>query len=310
MSIIRLMGGASVPPVIGVLSVSITNGGSYTTNSPPPAVVFNNTGTGGTGAAATANVQTVITGGGWDGTVVVSAAWTDPTTQLMNTLPSNNGFGYTTTPSFTINQPGLISGPGLAVSQVIMLGYPTAITVGGAVSNALANGNYSGQIFNQSGMHADVTFTNSGGAITSISLVGGAISGTPSWPYNATSGTSPDFPVYETSNPFVVVGKARTVTTDLKGVGGILCTGYASSTFNAVPTITIGAPNNPIIGSGGVQAALNFVLGANPTTTTHQVVSVAITNPGSGYLAAPTVTFTGGDTPSPAATGTANIGPL
>ncbi len=71
--------------------------------------------------------------------------------------------------------------------------------------------------------------------------------------------------------------------------------GYAN-----VPTVTITAPTGP----GGVQATATAIVVAG------RVTQVVVTNPGSGYLTAPTIGFTptGGDTPSPAATATATIG--
>ena len=85
-------------------------------------------------------------------------------------------------------------------------------------------------------------------------------------------------------------------TTELRGTTiASITVSAAGSDYNAAPTVTIGAPDDP----NGVQAT------ATATVTSNAISAFVITNDGNGYTSVPTVTLAGGNTTSDVATGTA-----
>jgi hypothetical protein len=85
--------------------------------------------------------------------------------------------------------------------------------------------------------------------------------------------------------------------TGQSGITEVKVTGNGAGTYAQIPTVTIGAPDQP----GGVRATATAIMAGvvNPVLGTGlSVAAIRIDNPGSGYTSPPTVTFTGGGKPT------------
>ncbi len=232
-----------------VTSVQVTSGGSFTS---APAITFNNTGTGGSGAAATAVVSGSVTA------------------VNLSTGTRTTNRGYSSAPTV-----GFLGGSGSgAVATANMTESVTRI----AVTN--------GGVYPRTGAGSTVTVTiSSGGATTnatgtvttaninqttkrvtgvSITNAGAGYTGTPTVTFS--NGTS----TANTATGAAVIGESvASVTVNNGGAG------YATA-----PSVTF---------TGGVAAGGQAA--AATSTETGMVVAVIVTNGGSGYNSAPTLTF-------------------
>jgi len=99
--------------------------------------------------------------------------------------------------------------------------------------------------------------------------------------------------------PAVVTGGVATLNAGAGNITGIpLAAGAGGASYTVAPTVTIGAPNL----TAGTQAT------ATATVVGGVITSFTITNAGSGYTAAPTVTLVGGGNPTTPATAVATLG--
>ena len=95
-------------------------------------------------------------------------------------------------------------------------------------------------------------------------------------------------PVVTVSAPNDSNGTRATMLAQISNAAGTI-TGFTitsgGSSYTTFPTVSLGAPPNP----GGVQATAVVT-----SISSGAIASLQITNPGSGYIAAPSVTFSGG----------------
>jgi len=279
---------ATVSPAGVVSGLSLISGGSGYS----PAITFPTT----TGTAATASAdlaagavsQVVLETEGtlYGPTVTISGAGTGATASasisttgvITGYVITNGGTGYTAGTTGTTATVTATNGTGTGA-------VPGAVTVssGGAVT-AIALGT-AGTLYGVTatigappagGTQAALTTTITGGVITAVTV--------------ATAGTG--------YGPTVTINGAGSGATATATVQAGVLTALvlsAAGTGYAVPTVTVGAPNN----SNGANAT------ATATTMNGVVTAINVTSGGSGYTSAPTVLISG-----TATAGTATISSL
>jgi hypothetical protein len=285
-------------PDVGVTSISMNNVGNYNAPTPVPSVIFNDTNTGGSGAAGTAIMSGSTTGGDFAGTVQSSGQTTD------------YGWGYTSPPTITINQPGLLSGPGLSVASIVMRGHPSGIQFSGgaatySISGSTADSTYLIGASGDAGSGIPLAVTVVGNVVTAVNYVGDQITEAYcGFVGGALTGSSVTLGTAQITFFWIVTSLVNT-----RQFGGVTFNGAGTSTFSSIPTLSFSAPDSTINGYNRLASA-NVIGNYTPIVSNYVVAGVTMTNNGSGYSTPPTVTFSGGSSPSPVATGTAVLGPI
>lgn len=299
-----------------IISIAITDGGSGYTSA--PAVAFNNTGTGGAGATATAvtvgGVVTAInitnrgsnydlppvvsfTGGGGTGataTATVAQDWAVNTVTI-----TARGTGYTSAPTVSITGGG---GSGATAEAMISNGEvnliyitnpgsgytstPTVTITGGGGSGATATAARTPRV-------VTCIMTNTGGGYTQAPPVyfsgGGGYTSSPTVVFSGGGGT----------------GAAATAAVANGSVTGFTVTAGGSG-YTSAPTVTFtgggggtGATAYAII-SGGAVTGIRLVNAGGPSgalatssITNGEVDSITVTAGGAGYTASPSATIPG-----------------
>ncbi len=230
---------------------------------------------------------------------------------------TNVGSGYTTVPNVTVAPPANSACVGATCPTVTAATATATVSASGSVSIALTSGGsgYSAApvvtIDPPANLAATGTATVGAGSVTGVTLVSGGV-----------------YPAGSATVTFAAPPAPRTAVIQAVPFSGICCsytildggTGYTGA-----PTLTLidptglgsGATANLVVTNGSVTSVVptatgNFAYGAvvnaavsAPTSTVSTATGVAtvtngvvtgvtITNGGSGYLAAPAVTFSGG----------------
>jgi hypothetical protein len=268
--------GATIPT--GVASIAVENGGSGYTSA--PAVTF--TGGGGSGAAASAVVHNGV---------VIAVNVTSP------------GSGYTSPPTVLFN------GVTTSAAAAAILG--TTVTAVGGVAT------FANLTLPTAGSY---TLVAAGGGLPAVTA--GAVTVSPAAIDHFQVSTQPPSTV-ATNNPFnvqiagvdkfgnVVTGFSTPVTVALTSAGGATLaagvgaiTSTAGSNYNPLspPAVRIAAPP-----AGGTQATAVAVVNGDGLHA-GQITAVVITNPGSGYTSAPSVTIDSTGTTGSGASAQATLG--
>jgi hypothetical protein len=306
-----------------VTGVSVTAAGSYTTF---PTISFSGTGGSGTTATVTATVESVSVSAPGTGYTAVPTVTFAPTgasataaLEVVTVSVTAAGSGYTSVPTVTFSGAPTTSATATASLKVVSVAvtsagsyttFPTASVTGATVTttvtiesvNVGAAGSYS--TYPGATTTGGATLSVTGATVVSVSVA------TPGTGY--TSG-----PITLTFTGAGAGGAAGTA--DLKVVS-ISVT--APGSYTAIPTATItgnatlGAVTATVVGvtvtTPGSTTTYPTVTfsgsgGATATVSSVVVVNVAVSAPGTGYTALPTVTFsTSGSTTS--ATATASLG--
>ncbi len=251
-----------------VTTVTVSNGGSGYTSA--PAVIFNNTGTGGTGAAATAIISSSVSA------VTVT----------------NHGSGYSSAPAVTFSAP--INGGATAKGTAVLTGGVTAISVGNGGSGYTSAPSVN---FNNTG-------TGGSGAAASSRLKVGAV---PSFtPGTGTTGYN-NFP---TGFNFPITGGGCSLLGGTCAVVHVTVGTTVPRRITAVSLVSGGSySSRPGNSSGVVTVSIPFITGCSGTgcgtiTLNMSVGAVNISNSGTNYASAPGVSFTGGSGSGATATAT------
>jgi hypothetical protein len=301
---------------VGVTSVTLTNpGAGYTSN---PTVTFTPTDGNGSGATATTNVGSINLPVG--SVTPTPANWASPPACYASATPA----------------PTVIFNPAGATASVSMTGQTCVFSISASgkctdssgVSSVTAPGGFSGSVYwNGGGSHESGTSISNPGNYTAGSVPGtsaftincsnpgngnnvpAVTSVTPGYQINTVSAAGGSY----SSSPTVTfggttpLGGAPGATANLTGtpvagaVTSLSLTGGGSG-YDANPTLSIAAPScTP--GPSCVQAT-----GTASIQTDYGVLSINITNAGSGYSQGnpPTVTISGGG--GSGATATASVG--
>jgi hypothetical protein len=244
-----------------VITVAVSPGGSGYTSA--PTVIFDNTGTGGAGAAATAVIQT-------DGKVAGVTVTNRTTNRGYSSAPtitfgSTSGTGAIATANMTRSVTSVTVSNGNGGS------YPPTGTITATFSAPPAGGTTA------TGTVNTAVIPNTGGRrrITSVNISNAGAG------YTGTAGITFSLTGTPNANPTVNMGQSVTsVTINNPGSG-----------YTTAPSVSFVGT----VGAGGSLARGNaFEAGA--------VVAVNVTNPGSSYANAPAVSFNGGGGSGAAAT--------
>ena len=235
-----------------VTSVQVTHGGSYTS---APTVTFNNTGTGGSGAAATAVVSGSVTA-----------------VNLTNATKTTNR-GYGAAPNVGFSGGG---GSG-AAATAIMTSSVTRVTI------------VSGGVYPRTGAGSTVTVTISGGGATTNATGTVATANINLTTKRVTGVTITNAGAGYTGTPTVTFSNGISQANTATGTA-VLGQSVASVLVNNGGMGYTSAPSVSFTGgvAQGGQAA------AATSTETGTVVAVNVTNGGSGYNSAPTMSFSTG----------------
>ena len=260
----------------------------------------------------------------WDGTVTLNSnsslitqsatpgdpyGFTSGTGVVGSINITNEGAGYSATPTITIQAPGqAVAGTTVitagAITSIPLLSggnsytvAPTITITGGGGTGAVATATLT------NGIVTGITITNGGTGYTSsptITIVapGQAIAGTPS----VVNGILTSISVLSGGSGYTV---APTVT--ITGGGGTGAIAVAALTNGVVTGITItdggtGYTSSPTV---TIQAPPTQAIAGTPVITAGAITSIPILSGGSGYTFAPIVTIT--DTTGTGATATANL---
>ena len=266
-------------PTTSVASVTITGGGSGFTSA--PGVIFTGTGS---GAA---------------GTAVISAAGA-----VTAVIVTNGGTGYTSAPSISFSGGGGSGATATAVLRSVTgvpgsAGATVTFTVGAMTAGSTATLTLTVSVASTGVPAGTNTVTNTASVVDSFDTTPRTSSAT------VTVTATPRLQLKETASPLPLPLTAINIT-----AGG---TGYASAPAvtitgcavapTAVATVSGGAVTEITItnsGAGCTAPVISFGgpgSGATASSTTGQttggLLNVAVTNGGSGYSSAPTVTVTG-----------------
>jgi len=141
---------------------------------------------------------------------------------------------------------------------------------------------------------ASMALSDGGGDVTgTLSVVGhtcisgGSLTGTAVQSPPNTTGDNPLTFDQENSNK----GSVSLTVTSGQASGGVsaVTITLGGENYSTLPTVSFSVPP-----TGGSRATGVAVLGTTAATTDQQVAGVIVTDPGSGYLIAPTVSFSGG----------------
>jgi hypothetical protein len=268
-----------------VMSVTLTNPGAGYTAVPSVTFVSGSTlasasltAVGSGYSAATPPVVTV-TGGGGTGAVVTATVNAAGAVSALTV--TNAGTGYTSTPTISIAPPPVLAATGTAT---VAGGAVTGVTVAKAgtyAANTSPTVTFSAPPLAVQGTPASATAQLLAQyCCTFLVNNGGSGYGTTP-PVVTVTGTTTGTPAAAVAT--LTNGVVTAVTLDPTALGGGLGTSYTGPV-----SVSIAAP--PVV-AANVAASGTAVMDAVTGTT---VASVTITNPGSGYTTAPTVTFSGG----------------
>ena len=168
---------------------------------------------------------------------------------------------------------------------------------GGVYNQAFnVSGQWTGTLSDSTGVAraASMTLSDGGGDVTgTLSVVGhtcisgGSLTGTAVQSPPNTTGDNPLTFDQENSNK----GSVSLTVTSGQASGGVsaVTITLGGENYSTLPTVSFSVPP-----TGGSRATGVAVLGTTAAATDQQVAGVIVTDPGSGYLIAPTVSFSGG----------------
>ncbi len=279
-----------INPIFTVGSITVTDGGSGFTTSPPVTI----TGGGGTGATATAT----ITNG-----------------QVTSVTITNAGTGYTSPPTITFSGGGgkgaaataIMASPKIAVT---MIGFTIENGVAGPGNGTAGEGGGIRDNDNASLILNDMVITDNSAFSDGGGVAMANVLSTP-WLLSLTNTTISDNHAGDKGGGVDEDGTGKTIisgglvtgnTSGGEGAGvnlnaisqggvfGVAITNGGSG-FTSPPTVTF-------TGGGGTGATGTAIISHG------KVVGVMITDPGTGYITAPTISFSGGGGKGAAATAT------
>lgn len=276
-SVMNAGAGYLVPPKVVVSSGAGATAAPITIDA-TGGITAINVSTGGSGYGLPPRVEIVDTSGSGFG----AAATATLTTGVTGFSVTNPGSGYTSAPTVTLTGGGGTGATAAAIISGSVVTGTLSVTTGGAgyAPNPLVlftgTGTGAAGTATISGSVVSLTVSNGGSgysAVPTVALVGGGGGGATA---TASLGlTNASFTV--TNVPELPNGNPATI-----------------------PTLYSAAPTVAIVGGGGTGATATATLDANGLVT-----GIQITNPGTGYTTAPTVTLSGGTVSRPGTNPTA-----